>query len=1222
MVIFTKKTLGLKFSFLLFLFSFITLLSKAQFATDIYTDFGGFWHSSQTAFNPILPNKSHNVVGFIYSGTTYSTGVKDSLLTNRGIPFTPGRYKTLPFTSLAGTVPSKNNAIYIALAEQVDGVASGFSNPLPSVKAKDVLTDGINGLNIGTGVTNLPSSAGMIFPAQIINNSAITDDQPDIIYAQLTESANSADVMVFQDSVGHTVGKSNSIQWNLVKSIGSQYIDFYNLRTGAAIDTASITSGLTSKTTENLRLATFKLADFGITIANASEVKAFVIKPAGSSDPAFIAYNTEAIYIIPPIINLQPKNQIVCAGSGGSATFSIDASGLLLTYQWYKNGVSIPGATNASYTVPVVTASDEGAYQVVVTNPGGKQYSAVAYLNASINQQPSPAAQTIVTGNTVTYAISANNATSFQWKKNGIDIPGAIDSIYTISPLNVTDGGIYTVAVLNSAGNGCANMLSDPVTLTPVIVVYSKSTPDINIPSTWGANPDGSGSTPVDFTRAEHTFVLSNRPYGNTLTDLTIAGTLDVKDGTAIIADSTTLDVGWCIRTGTGSLSGSSTSGFTVRGNSNLYFTPGSQLLKNFTVMGGTVNMLSDLTISGGDFPGKLNLTGGTLALGSNKITIQSTSTTNTSMVTTVGPAASITYGNGGAFIVERFIPAKRSYRFISPAATTTSSIKTNWMEGVTNPDRWTNYNPLPGYGTHITGPRTPADSLDVTQTYNPSLFTFDKTKQTWNAIPNSAGTLTAGRAFRFMIRGSRAVDLNNNEAVPSNTIIRTTGSLTIGTYTVDTSVLSTTVGAYSFVGNPYASPVDWRYIPRSGISSSYYSWDETLNKRGAYVSYNAAAETNSSTTSLIDENIQSSQAFLVQSTSTTPSIQFQEINKTQNNRSVFREANTQTKLSVQLLLNLNEGAGNAADGFVAVYGDNFLKEIGDEDAYKFNNLDENIAINRNGTPLSIEGRPSITDNDTLPVKMWQFRQKNYWLKIDGQNFSPSVKGILKDEYLKKDSAIDLASSTIIPFTITSDSASFASNRFSIIFKNTAPPPAAYTEVKAYHKDKGIQVEWNTGSERDIDKYEVEKSVNNKKFNTVYSVAAQSDNALAHSYQWFDDKASSSLNNYYRIKITEKTGNIRYSSVVRVTTDGNREITSSAVDIKENTSLQSSNIEEGRYAINIYNNAGQKVYSGSVQYSGDKSLQTLLLKRKMASGWYIIQLTNDKTRITKSILVQ
>ena len=52
-----------------------------------------------------------------------------------------------------------------------------------------------------------------------------------------------------------------------------------------------------------------------------------------------------------------------------------------LSYQWQKNGIDIPGATNASYTIPATTNSDnESAYRVNVINPGGSVMSNSATL--------------------------------------------------------------------------------------------------------------------------------------------------------------------------------------------------------------------------------------------------------------------------------------------------------------------------------------------------------------------------------------------------------------------------------------------------------------------------------------------------------------------------------------------------------------------------------------------------------------------------------------------------------------------------------------------------------------------------------------------------------------------------------------------------------------------------------------------------------------------------
>ncbi|MDQ6814831.1 MAG: T9SS type A sorting domain-containing protein, partial [Bacteroidota bacterium] len=514
------------------------------------------------------------------------------------------------------------------------------------------------------------------------------------------------------------------------------------------------------------------------------------------------------------------------------------------------------------------------------------------------------------------------------------------------------------------------------------------------------------------------------------------------------------------------------------------------------------------------------------------------------------------------------------------------------------------------------------ADSLDVTQTYNPSLFTFDNNSQSWNPVLNSAGTLTAGSPFRLMVRGSRAVDLNNNDAAPSNTIIRATGALTTGTSTVS-SVLSKKVGGYSFVGNPYACPVNWLTLAKSGISSSYYTFDESIGRHGTYVTYNGLAQTNDQPSSSVNENIQSGQAFFVQSTSIAPSITFTESNKTYTNTSVFRSTNSMAKLSVQLLLNLDGGGSNTADGVVVVYSDAFSRAVGDEDSYKFTNLDESVAINRDGVPLSIEGRPNIIDFDTIPLKIWQYRQKEYWIRLDAKNFSPEISITFKDNFLQTTTPVSLSSATTIPFIITADSASFAPNRFSIVLSPSITLPLILTTVKAAQQEKGIQVEWETAVDANIERYEVEKSFNGQPFNKVFATTAKIENALRHTYSFLDINAAKGAN-FYRIKIIEKTSNVRHSEVVRVNiADSKRRITVYPNPIKGNTiSLQMTNIEEGEYSVTITNISGQVVYSTSLMHMADTFNETISLKQKIAAGKYTLQISNDKTAINKPIIVQ
>ncbi len=86
-----------------------------------------------------------------------------------------------------------------------------------------------------------------------------------------------------------------------------------------------------------------------------------------------------------PVITTPPVSQTV--PPGGTATFSVAATGAgTLAYQWRKNGVDIPGATQATLTLANLSAGDAGNYTVAVTNSLGTTVSRAATL---IVAQPS-----------------------------------------------------------------------------------------------------------------------------------------------------------------------------------------------------------------------------------------------------------------------------------------------------------------------------------------------------------------------------------------------------------------------------------------------------------------------------------------------------------------------------------------------------------------------------------------------------------------------------------------------------------------------------------------------------------------------------------------------------------------------------------------------------------------------------------------------------------------
>lgn len=78
-----------------------------------------------------------------------------------------------------------------------------------------------------------------------------------------------------------------------------------------------------------------------------------------------------------------PTNQSVSAGSNATFTVSV-VSSLPVIYQWFRDGVAIPGATAISYTLTNAQLSDSGAlFSVSATNAAGTTNSVQATLTVT-----------------------------------------------------------------------------------------------------------------------------------------------------------------------------------------------------------------------------------------------------------------------------------------------------------------------------------------------------------------------------------------------------------------------------------------------------------------------------------------------------------------------------------------------------------------------------------------------------------------------------------------------------------------------------------------------------------------------------------------------------------------------------------------------------------------------------------------------------------------------
>lgn len=151
---------------------------------------------------------------------------------------------------------------------------------------------------------------------------------------------------------------------------------------------------------------------------------------------------------------------------GQTATFTVAASAgaASFEYQWQKNLADIPGATNASYTTPVLTQSDDNSsYRAVIFLPDGTTVNSDAATLTVLPDQEAPTVthsgkqlwnttQIVVVFSEAVNPASATNTSNYSLD-NGATITGAVigDSpnqvILTTSGL--TDGTPYNLTVQN-----------------------------------------------------------------------------------------------------------------------------------------------------------------------------------------------------------------------------------------------------------------------------------------------------------------------------------------------------------------------------------------------------------------------------------------------------------------------------------------------------------------------------------------------------------------------------------------------------------------------------------------------------------------------------------------------------------------------------------------------------------------------------------------------------
>ena len=250
--------------------------------------------------------------------------------------------------------------------------------------------------------------------------------------------------------------------------------------------------------------------------SNGDVVTVVMTSSMGCQYPATDTSNAITITLTPPFItptvSITSSSTIICPGQEVTFTAAATNAGVP-GYAWSVNGVYIPGSDSSTFKRSnlshgdivkcAVTASLTCVTDVTAIS-NEILISVVSEVTPEVNIIPS--ATTICPGTLVTFtAVPTNGGTTplYQWQKNGINIPNAVNSTFQTSSLNNGD----VIGVLMTSSLACTNsqtVISNGVTIT----VTSAGTPSVNIstPSTtvcsgsattFTATPVNGGTSPT-----------------------------------------------------------------------------------------------------------------------------------------------------------------------------------------------------------------------------------------------------------------------------------------------------------------------------------------------------------------------------------------------------------------------------------------------------------------------------------------------------------------------------------------------------------------------------------------------------------------------------------------------------------------------------------------------------------------------------------------------------
>ncbi len=182
--------------------------------------------------------------------------------------------------------------------------------------------------------------------------------------------------------------------------------------------------------------------------------------------------------------------------------------------------------------------------------------------------------------------------------------------------------------------------------------------------------------------------------------------------------------------------------------------------------------------------------------------------------------------------------------------------------------------------------------------------------------------------------------------------------------------------------------------------------------------------------------------------------------------------------------------------------------------------------------------------------------------------------------------------------------------------------PVTLVSFEASLFNKNIQLRWKTATEKNSDRFEIQRSADGRNFVAIASVKAAGNSASITEYS-FSEQALKGATLFYRLKMTDIDGSYQYSGIAKI------KLSASGISINNiypqpayaSINVEWNSVKETTARMSIVNLSGQRLINQSLKALKGYNLTSVNVSN-LAKGIYIMSIDVDGERLLQKFQKQ